>query len=88
MGMDFFGQIQSSLGNLTQLSISTLAGNDFSGSVPPTLGSCQHLQLSDLSHNKLNGVIPACIMGISSLSISLDFSKNNLESLEKLDLSY
>ncbi|KAK2633208.1 hypothetical protein EUGRSUZ_L00303 [Eucalyptus grandis] len=72
------GQIPESFVNLRMLIKLYLDSNNFRGSIPSSLKNCQNLLLLNLSTNNLNGYIPPEIMGLSSLSISLDLSRNNL----------
>ncbi|KAL4606184.1 hypothetical protein ACB092_09G084100 [Castanea dentata] len=94
----FSGPIPSTLGNLTTLTMLFMDRNRFEGRVPPSLGNCQNLLFLSISSNNLTGTIPKQVIGISSLSISLDMSHNfligelpfevgNLIHLSKLDLS-
>ncbi|XP_059451248.1 probable LRR receptor-like serine/threonine-protein kinase At3g47570 [Corylus avellana] len=95
---NFLGPIPFSLGNLTKLTILHMNTNRFEGSIPPSLGNCQNLLHLTLDSNNLNGTIPKEVIGLSSLSISLDMSHNfltgtlpfevsNLKNLANLDLS-
>jgi Leucine-rich repeat (LRR) protein len=94
----FSGPIPSSFGNLTTLTVLYMEENRFEGRIPPSLGNCQKLLILNLSSNNLNGTIPKEVIGLSSLSISLDMSHNflmgalpfevgNLKNLAELDLS-
>ncbi|XP_077237118.1 uncharacterized protein LOC143878763 [Tasmannia lanceolata] len=97
VGLDTLGQIPSSLGNLTLLSILSLQENSLQGSIPLTLASCHQLQVLDLSENNLNGIIPKPVLSLSrltSLSIahnsfigSLPMEVGNLKNLRGLDVS-
>ncbi|XP_024200479.1 probable LRR receptor-like serine/threonine-protein kinase At3g47570 [Rosa chinensis] len=72
------GSIPSSLGNLTMLSRLYLLANNLSGSIPSSLEKCHELLELDLSQNNLNGTIPQqLLIGLLSLSISLDLSRNH-----------
>ncbi|XP_031261005.1 probable LRR receptor-like serine/threonine-protein kinase At3g47570 [Pistacia vera] len=68
------------------------------GTIPSTFGNLHYLQDLDLSQNNLQGSIPKEVMGLSSLTISLNLAKNkltgalpseigNLKNLGRLDLS-
>ncbi|XP_037491775.1 probable LRR receptor-like serine/threonine-protein kinase At3g47570, partial [Jatropha curcas] len=94
----FTGTIPSSIGNLSLLSRVFLGFNNLHGSIPPSLGNCRHLIELELVHNNLTGSIPKQVIGIPSLSISLDLSANSLsgsipsevgllQNLVRLDLS-
>ncbi|KAJ0930037.1 putative protein kinase RLK-Pelle-LRR-XII-1 family [Helianthus annuus] len=48
------------------------------GVIPSTLGNCHHILSLFLNDNKLNGKIPVQLLQLSSLSITLDLSQNNL----------
>ncbi|KAK3419715.1 hypothetical protein EUGRSUZ_G00395 [Eucalyptus grandis] len=76
----FFRAIPSSLGNLVRLARLYLDHNNFHGYIP-----------SRLSDNNLNGTIPPEFIGLSSLSILLNLSRNHLtgvlpEEVGKLNL--
>ncbi|KAG8660797.1 hypothetical protein MANES_02G194500v8 [Manihot esculenta] len=94
----FTGIIPSSISNLSMLSYFYMGFNDFNGSIPPGLGTCNNLIELDLSHNSLSGSIPRQVIGLASLSISLNLAGNALtgsipsevgllKNLVKLDLS-
>ncbi|KAK4394048.1 putative LRR receptor-like serine/threonine-protein kinase [Sesamum angolense] len=78
--------------------IGKLSKNNFSGNLPQSLSNCTNLLDLDLSRNNFSGLIPPEIVGLSSISISLNLSFNaftgaipieigSLSSLESLDLS-
>ncbi|KAJ3684075.1 hypothetical protein LUZ61_013239 [Rhynchospora tenuis] len=71
------GQIPSKLANLTRMDRLLLNDNALEGSIPD-LSNMQVLELLNLSNNKLTGKIPKEIMGLPSLSNSLDLSHNYL----------
>ncbi|XP_057499424.1 probable LRR receptor-like serine/threonine-protein kinase At3g47570 [Actinidia eriantha] len=72
------GDIPSSIGNLTLLNKLGIEENNLQGNIPSTLGNCQGLLLLQLYGNNLSGSIPREVIGLSSLSISLDLSQNSL----------
>ncbi|XP_078153711.1 receptor kinase-like protein Xa21 [Carex rostrata] len=72
------GQIPATLANLTQMTQLYLENNALEGSIPPELSSMKLLETLNVSNNKLVGEIPKEIMGLPSLSISLDLSHNYL----------
>ncbi|KDO36858.1 hypothetical protein CISIN_1g048125mg, partial [Citrus sinensis] len=77
-GNKFLGEIPSSIGNLTLLMTLNFAENMLEGSIPSSLGKCQNLIVLDLYNNNLSGTIPSEVIGLSSLSIYLDLSQNQL----------
>jgi len=72
------GLIPSSLGNITQLFEFHLQKNQIMGSIPSSFGNLKYLQNLDLSQNLLSGTIPKEVMGLSSLTISLNLAQNQL----------
>ncbi|KQJ81948.1 probable LRR receptor-like serine/threonine-protein kinase At3g47570 [Brachypodium distachyon] len=72
------GQIPSTVGNLLQLGHLYLDDNELSGNIPPNIGQCKRLLMLNFSANHFNGSIPIELVGISSLSLGLDLSNNNL----------
>ncbi|KAI7725939.1 hypothetical protein M8C21_013227, partial [Ambrosia artemisiifolia] len=106
-GNRFIGNIPSSIGNLQKLQMVGLDKNQFSGKIPNAIGNLSLLiklylssnMLEGLRDNKLSGEIPTQVLQLSSLSILLDLSHNNLcgslpievgdlNTLSVLDLSY
>ncbi|GFY93206.1 leucine-rich repeat protein kinase family protein [Actinidia rufa] len=98
-GNKLSGEIPSSIGNLTLLNMLGIEENNLQGNIPSTLGNCQGLLLLQLYGNNISGSIPREVIGLSSLSISLDLSRNslsgplpqemgNLRNLGLLDLSH
>jgi Leucine-rich repeat (LRR) protein len=98
LGNNLSGNIPYSLGNLTVLMKLVLMDNNLQGSIPSSLSNCQFLVLLDLSNNNLSGTLPPQVVGLSSLSISIDLSRNrftgpipmkvgNLKNLGRLDMS-
>ncbi|CAL5351468.1 hypothetical protein CsSME_00038833 [Camellia sinensis var. sinensis] len=93
------GEIPSSIANLTLLTKLWLEENHFQGNIPSSLGNFLGLIELHLNCNNLSGSIPREVIGLSSLSISLDLSGNcltgpiplevgNLRNLVELNLSY
>ncbi|KAM4078853.1 hypothetical protein ACB094_09G071800 [Castanea mollissima] len=74
----FSGPIPSSLGNLSMLIMFSMEKNKLEGKIPPSLGNCQNLLFLNISSNNLTDTIPKQVIGLSSLSISLDMSHNFL----------
>ncbi|KAI7751912.1 hypothetical protein M8C21_029960, partial [Ambrosia artemisiifolia] len=98
-GNQLSGHIPDSMGNLSSLITLSLYSNMLEGVIPLSLGNCHHLLVLALNDNKLNGKIPIQLLQLSSLSIILDLSQNNLfgslpsevgnlNMLTALDLSY
>ncbi|EXC19951.1 putative LRR receptor-like serine/threonine-protein kinase [Morus notabilis] len=73
-----FGEIPSSFGNLTLLNELRLEENYLHGRIPSSIRNCQHLQLLHLYSNSLSGTIPPEVIGLPSLSLSVDLSGNRL----------
>ncbi|MFS7956091.1 putative protein kinase RLK-Pelle-LRR-XII-1 family [Helianthus anomalus] len=93
------GQLPDALGNLSSVNNILMFSNMFEGEIPSSLGNCRHLLQLLLNDNKLTGKIPPRILQLSSLSITLNLSQNNLfgslptevgdlKTLTALDLSY
>ncbi|XP_076893026.1 uncharacterized protein LOC143544938 [Bidens hawaiensis] len=72
------GKIPDAIGNLSLLTTLDLYANMLEGAIPSSLGNCHNLLKLHLHHNKLEGSIPTKLLQLSSLSIDLDLSKNNL----------
>ncbi|KAK5834367.1 hypothetical protein PVK06_018244 [Gossypium arboreum] len=72
------GTIPHCIGNLTTLTELALDVNNLHGNIPSSLANCQNLVSLGLSYNNLSGSIPDKVLGISSLSITLDLSANYL----------
>ncbi|KAL0377037.1 UNVERIFIED_CONTAM: putative receptor-like protein kinase [Sesamum calycinum] len=94
----FWNMLPSSLGNMTLLNYLYLQDNNFSGNLPQSLSNCTSLLDFDLSDNDFSGSIPPEVVGLSSISISLNLSFNaftgaipieigSLTNVENLDLS-
>ncbi|XP_078153825.1 receptor kinase-like protein Xa21 [Carex rostrata] len=82
------GQIPSTFSNLTQMTLLYLENNVLEGGIPPELSSMKLLILLNFSNNKLAGEIPKEIMGLPSLSISLDLSHNYLTGILSPEIGY
>ncbi|XP_078158985.1 uncharacterized protein LOC144554545 [Carex rostrata] len=80
------GQIPSTFANLTQMTKLYLGNNALEGGIPPELSNMKFLDDLDLSNNKLVGEIPKEIMGLHSLSVSLDLSYNYLTGILPLEI--
>ncbi|RWR78758.1 LRR.XII-like protein [Cinnamomum micranthum f. kanehirae] len=85
-GNKFSGKIPLSIGNLTELLELHLQENNLEGSIPSSLGNCRKLNLLNISQNNLSGAIPKELMGISSLSISLNLAHNSLTGFLPLEV--
>ncbi|KAK9078579.1 hypothetical protein SSX86_002636 [Deinandra increscens subsp. villosa] len=72
------GPIPNVIGNLSLLISLYLNNNMLEGAIPSSLGNCQRLIELYLNDNKLNGKIPSQLLQLSSMSIELDLSQNNL----------
>ncbi|XP_021973645.1 receptor kinase-like protein Xa21 [Helianthus annuus] len=98
-GNQLSGQLPDALGNLSSLLQLYLFSNKLEGVIPSSIGNCRHLIALQLDDNKFTGKIPQRILQLSSLSIILNLSQNNLfgslptevgdlKMLSALDLSY
>ena len=94
----FYGNIPSSLGNLTSLTILNLGWNNLQGSIPLSLSQCQNLIRLYLNNNNLSGTITSEVITLSFSLNTLNLAANqfssvlsievgNLKNLEKLDVS-
>ncbi|KAL7169676.1 hypothetical protein ACSBR2_034661 [Camellia fascicularis] len=77
-GNKLSGPIPPLFGNLTSLTKLLMEENSLDGNIPPSIGNCYNLLTLNLSRNNLSGPIPKQVIGLSSLSISLDISHNSL----------
>ncbi|CAL5422741.1 unnamed protein product [Camellia sinensis] len=98
------GTIPTSIGKLHKIQELGFGKNKFSGEIPSSIGNWTlvnqlYLILLHLYGNNLSGIIPREVIGISSLSKSLDLSRNSLtgpippevsslKTLVELNLSY
>ncbi len=71
------GNLPSSFGDLTQLTIAHFEQDSILGSLPATIGNLINIQMLAFSGNKISGTIPSSIGNLSQLSY-LDFSFNHL----------
>ncbi|KAL7613111.1 hypothetical protein Lser_V15G08880 [Lactuca serriola] len=74
----FSGPIPDFIGNLSLLTCLWLNSNRLEGHIPSSLGNCHHLSKLYLDDKKLSGKIPKQLLQLSSLTIALDLSRNNL----------
>jgi len=72
------GNIPSSLGNVTSLVELYLSANNLQGGIPSSLANCQNLMSLKLAQNNLSGPLTKQVIGMASLSVSLDLSHNQL----------
>ncbi|MED6223215.1 hypothetical protein PIB30_071830 [Stylosanthes scabra] len=93
------GELNHSIGSLTELTKLNLGKNHLSGRIPSEIASCSKLQLLDLGGNAFSGEIPKEVGQIPSLEIALNLSYNQfygeipaefsgLSKLGALDLSH
>lgn len=73
-----YGEIPSSISEITSLSVLNLAQNNLQGEIPSKIGGMVNLEQLDLSYNNIKGEIPGEIGGLKSLTI-LDLSWNGIE---------
>ncbi|KAJ0771373.1 putative protein kinase RLK-Pelle-LRR-XII-1 family [Helianthus annuus] len=72
----FSGDLPSSIGNLTGLTLLDLSSNQFTGTLPVTIGNLTNLQKLDLTNNTFSGNIPGSL-GNLSLMIELHLTSND-----------
>ncbi|KAJ0550827.1 putative protein kinase RLK-Pelle-LRR-XII-1 family [Helianthus annuus] len=77
-GNQLSGPIPDTMGNLSMLNNLYLSFNRLEGHIPSSIGKCHRLLEVYLNNNKLNGNIPTQLLQVSSLSVKLDLSQNNL----------
>ncbi|KAI3519838.1 hypothetical protein L1887_09054 [Cichorium endivia] len=98
-GNQFSGPIPDAIGNLSLLTMLDLSSNRLECYIPSSIGNCHRLLELYLDNNKLSGKIPEKLLQLSSLTIALNLSQNNLfgslptevgdlKMLTSLDLSY
>ncbi|KAJ7959674.1 putative Receptor-kinase, partial [Quillaja saponaria] len=92
------GHLPSFIGNLTRLNMLFVGQNKFEGSIPSTIENCHYFQILDTSQNNLSGAIPKQVIGLSTISLLLNLSRNSfignlpvevgkLKNINSLDLS-
>ncbi|KAI3519852.1 hypothetical protein L1887_09069 [Cichorium endivia] len=74
----FSGPIPYEIGNLSLLNTLVLSSNRLEGHIPSSLGNCSQVLQLYLDDNKLSSIIPKQLLQLSSLTIELDLSQNNL----------
>ncbi|KAK3442591.1 hypothetical protein EUGRSUZ_B02933 [Eucalyptus grandis] len=93
-GNPTFGEMPREIGNLVNLGSLYMHSNGLSGGVPSNIGNLRNLVVLNLRNNKLSGCqnlielnlsdnnlsdpIPPTVVGLSSLSILLNLSRNHL----------
>ncbi len=91
-----FGQLPSTLNNLTNLQTLNLSNNFISGGIPSEVGNLPNLATLNLYNNRLTGSIPPTLgnlsnltflsLGVNKLSGSIPISLGNLALLQMLHL--
>ncbi|KAJ0661692.1 putative protein kinase RLK-Pelle-LRR-XII-1 family [Helianthus annuus] len=74
----FSGVIPRSIGNLSLLTKVAFGRNSLEGTIPSTIGRWKQVIDLELYGNKLSGCVPKELFQLTSLSIVLDLSQNNL----------
>ncbi|CAI9273680.1 unnamed protein product [Lactuca saligna] len=74
----FSGPIPDAIGNLSMLTNLWLNSNRLERHIPSSLGNCRNLLELHLDDNQLSGGIPRQLLQLSSLTIILNLSQNNL----------
>ncbi|KAF5771133.1 putative protein kinase RLK-Pelle-LRR-XII-1 family [Helianthus annuus] len=74
----FSGVIPRSIGNLSLLTKEAFGRNSLEGTIPSTIGRWKQVIDLELYGNKLSGCVPKELFQVTSLSIVLDLSQNNL----------
>ncbi|KAG5608671.1 hypothetical protein H5410_019952 [Solanum commersonii] len=81
----FSGNIPSSLGNLSVVSILLLHNNNLTGEIPASLGNCNYMIEIYVAKNNLLGQIPKDLFALSSL-VAVDISENHLDGFIPLEV--
>ncbi|KAL7608397.1 hypothetical protein Lser_V15G11290 [Lactuca serriola] len=74
----FLGPIPDAIGNLSLLITLDISFNRLESYIPSSIGNCHQLSELYLNDNKINGKIPIQLVQLSTLSIALILSRNNL----------
>ncbi|CAL4988631.1 unnamed protein product [Urochloa decumbens] len=76
-GRGINGQIPSSIGRLTSLTLLNISYNQLSGSIPSEIGHLSELTVLGLAENKLSGPLPVEIGSLTALT-TLEINNNEL----------
>ncbi|CDY34054.1 hypothetical protein HID58_056594 [Brassica napus] len=82
-----YGEIPSSVGNLTQLEFLYLDSNNFKRYIPASFANFTKLSLLDLSNNQFTGEFPLVLLNLTTSLSSLDISSNLFKSKLWPDMS-
>ena len=82
----FYGNIPSSLGNLTSLTILNLGWNNLQGSIPLSLSQCQNLIRLYLNNNNLSGTITSEVITPSFSLNTLNLAANQFSSVLSIEV--
>ncbi|XP_071738685.1 receptor kinase-like protein Xa21 [Rutidosis leptorrhynchoides] len=74
----FLGPIPDTIGNWSMINRLGIDSNELEGIIPLSLGNCYRLKVLYRDNNRLSGNIPKQLLQLSSLSIGVDLSHNNL----------
>ncbi|KAF8028345.1 hypothetical protein BT93_E1073 [Corymbia citriodora subsp. variegata] len=75
-----FGEIPTSICEVSSLSMLDLSNNALNGKIPPCLGSIGHLTLLNLARNKFHGMIPHVYPNRCTLKM-IDLKENQLSGI-------